>query len=67
MSWVSLVPGLLGCEPPRAPWCRLWGGDVLIDEITVRTLECDWINVDFHRVSLNTENFNEMNLMSVAS
>ena len=43
------------------------GGDVLIDEITVRTLECDWINVYFHRVSLDTENFNDMNLMSVAS
>jgi hypothetical protein len=43
------------------------GGDVLIDEITVRTLECDWINVDFHGVSLDTENFSDMILMSVVS
>jgi len=43
------------------------GKDLLIDKITVRTLECDWINVDFHRVPLNTENSNDMNLTSSAS
>lgn len=42
------------------------GKDLLIDKITVRTLDCQWSNVYYYRVPLNTEISNDMNLTSSA-
>ena len=42
------------------------GKDLLIDKITVRTLDCQWSNVYYYRVPANTEISNDMNLTSSA-
>ena len=43
------------------------GKDLLLDKITVRTRDCPWSSVYFHRVPANTEISNDMNLTSSAS